>query len=44
MDQVMVSIGWDSAYNGDLAVLLGSDGGASITIEEVAAWAGTISP
>lgn len=42
MDQVMVSIGWDSAWNGDPAVLLGSDGGATITIEELAAWAGTI--
>jgi alanine racemase len=38
MDQVMVSIGWDSAFNGDEAVLLG-DG---ITIEEMAGWAGTI--
>ncbi len=39
MDQVMVSIGADgSAYNGDEAVLLG-DG---ITVEELAAWAGTI--
>jgi alanine racemase len=42
MDQVMVSIGWDSAYNGDEVVLLGPDGGAAITIEEMAAWAGTI--
>jgi alanine racemase len=42
MDQVMVSIGWDSAYNGDEVVLLGSAGGAAITIEELAAWAGTI--
>jgi alanine racemase len=42
MDQVMVSIGWDSAYNGDQVVLLGPDGDAAITIEEMAAWAGTI--
>jgi alanine racemase len=42
MDQVMVSIGWDSAYNGDEVVLLGSAGGAAISIEEMAAWAGTI--
>jgi alanine racemase len=42
MDQVMVSIGWDSAYNGDEVVLLGSAGDATITIEEMAAWAGTI--
>jgi alanine racemase len=38
MDQIMVSIARDSAYNGDEAVLLG-DG---ITIEEMADWAGTI--
>jgi alanine racemase len=44
MDQVMVCIGWDSAYNGDQAVLLGSsdDGQARIGIEEMASWAGTI--
>jgi alanine racemase len=44
MDQVMVSIGWDSAYNGDQAILLGSsdDGGASISVEQMAEWAGTI--
>jgi alanine racemase len=42
MDQVMVSIGGDSAYNGDPVVLLGRDGAATITIEELAAWAGTI--
>jgi len=38
----MVSIGWDSAYNGDEAVLLGGSGEAAITIEELAAWSGTI--
>lgn len=42
MDQVMVDIGWDSAWNGDQAVLLGGEGDAAITIEEMAAWAGTI--
>jgi alanine racemase len=42
MDQVMVSIGEDSAHNGDEAVLLGTSAGATITIEEMAAWAGTI--
>jgi alanine racemase len=44
MDQVMVSIGWDSAYNGDQAVLLGGsdDGQTNISVEEMAAWAGTI--
>jgi alanine racemase len=42
MDQIMVSIGWDSAYNGDEVVLLGGKGEATISIEEMAAWAGTI--
>ncbi|HEV8441317.1 MAG TPA: alanine racemase [Methylomirabilota bacterium] len=42
MDQIMVSIGWDSAYNGDEVVLLGGRGPAAISIEEMAAWAGTI--
>src|SRR5262249_40167078 len=42
MDQMMVSIGWDSAHNGDEAILLGGDGDTAITIEELASWAGTI--
>jgi alanine racemase len=42
MDQVMVAIGWDSAYNGDEAVLLGAQGDDAIRIEELAGWAGTI--
>jgi alanine racemase len=42
MDQMMVSIGMDSAYNGDEAVLLGRSGEASISIEDLASWAGTI--
>jgi alanine racemase len=42
MDQIMVSIGWESAFNGDEAVLLGRQGDAVITLEELAAWAGTI--
>jgi alanine racemase len=42
MDQVMVAIGWDSAWNGDQAILLGGEGDGAITIEEMAAWAGTI--
>ncbi len=43
MDQLMVDIGWDSAYNGDEVVLIGSDGDQSIRVEDLAAWAGTIS-
>jgi len=42
MDQIMVSLGWDSAYNGDEVVLLGGKGEASISVEEMAVWAGTI--
>jgi alanine racemase len=42
MDQVMVNIGWDSAYNEDEVVLLGERDGASVTVEELADWAGTI--
>ncbi|HXH82505.1 MAG TPA: alanine racemase [Candidatus Tectomicrobia bacterium] len=42
MDQVMVNIEWDTAYNGDPVVLLGRDGDAEITCEDLAAWAGTV--
>jgi alanine racemase len=42
MDQVMVNLGWDSAFNGDEVELLGGDGEAAVRIEEMAAWAGTI--
>jgi alanine racemase len=37
-----VSVGWESAFNGDEAVLLGRQNEGSITIEDLAAWAGTI--
>jgi alanine racemase len=42
MDQIMVSVGSDSAYNGDEVLLLGGQGEAAISIEEMAVWAGTI--
>ncbi len=42
MDQLMVDIGWDSAYNDDEVVLIGEQDGARITVEEIAAWAGTV--
>ena len=42
MDQMMVNIGWDSAYNGDEVVLLGESGGEAISCEQLAEWAGTI--
>ena len=42
MDQLMVNIEWDSAYNGDEVILLGETGGERITVEDLAEWAGTI--
>jgi alanine racemase len=42
MDQVMVNIENDSAYNGDEVVLIGTDGRETISCEDVAEWAGTI--
>jgi alanine racemase len=42
MDQLMVNIEWDSAYNGDEAILLGEAGGELISVEDLAEWAGTI--
>ena len=42
MDQIMVNLEWDSAYNGDEVVLIGADGDALVTCEDVAEWAGTI--
>jgi alanine racemase len=42
MDQIMVDIGWSSAFNGDEVVLLGEAGDQAIRIEELARWANTI--
>lgn len=42
MDQLMVNIEWDSAYNDDEVILVGESEDVSITFEELAAWAGTI--
>jgi alanine racemase len=42
MDQIMVNIEWESAYNGDEVVLIGEGNGESITCEDLAGWAGTI--
>lgn len=43
MDQLMVNIEWETAYNNDEVILLGeSENGATITCEELAEWAGTI--
>ena len=42
MDQIVVNIEWDSAYNDDEVVLIGASGNESITCEDLAEWAGTI--
>ena len=41
MDQIVVNIENESAYNGDEVILLGSDGSKSISCEDLAEWAGT---
>ena len=42
MDQIVVNIENDSAYNGDEVILLGSDGVNEITCAEMAGWGETI--
>jgi len=42
MDQIVVNIEWESAYNDDEVVLIGEMGDERITAEDLAAWAGTI--
>lgn len=42
MDQIVVNIEWDSAYNDDEVILIGEAGTESITCEDLAEWAGTI--
>ncbi|MFH1197443.1 MAG: alanine racemase [bacterium] len=42
MDQIVVNIEKDSAFNGDEAILIGKNGSQSISVEELAEWAGTI--
>ncbi|MEZ4515870.1 MAG: alanine racemase C-terminal domain-containing protein [Chloroflexota bacterium] len=43
MDQCMVNIEWESAYNNDEVILIGKDAnGAGVTVEELAGWAGTV--
>ena len=41
MDQSMINVMDQSAYNGDEVVLLGTQGRCSVTIEKLAHWAGT---
>lgn len=44
MDQLMVNIGWETAYNNDEVILLGEnpESGVEIKCEDIARWAGTI--
>lgn len=42
MDQFMVNIEQDSAFNADEVILVGESGKQRISVEELAAWAGTI--
>lgn len=42
MDQIVINIEWDSAYNDDEVILIGESGAGSITCEDLADWAGTI--
>jgi len=42
MDQMMVNIEADSAFNGDEVTLMGEAGNLAITAQELADWAGTI--
>jgi len=42
MDQFMVNIEWETAYNGDEVVLIGSRGNETILVEDLAEWAHTI--
>jgi len=42
MDQIMINIESDSAFNGDEVILLGEAGGETITAQDMADWAGTI--
>jgi alanine racemase len=42
MDQMMVNIEGDSAFNGDEVILIGEAGANAITAQDLADWAGTI--
>lgn len=41
MDQFLVDIGWDSAFNGDEVMLLGAQGEEVLSLHELAHWAQT---
>ena len=42
MDQIMVNIEADSAFNGDEVMLIGESGNLAITVQDLADWSGTI--
>ncbi len=42
MDQIVINIEWDSAYNDDEVILIGESDAESITCADLADWAGTI--
>ena len=42
MDQIVVNIEWDTAYNDDEVILIGEMGAEQINAEMLATWAGTI--
>jgi alanine racemase len=42
MDQIMLNLEWDSAFNGDEVTLIGADQDEQITVQDLADWAGTI--
>jgi alanine racemase len=42
MDQIMVNIESDSAFNGDEVTLIGESNGEEISAQDLAEWAGTI--
>ncbi len=43
MDQILVNIEQDSAFNGDEVILIGQgENGERVTVEDLASWAGTI--
>jgi alanine racemase len=42
MDQMMVNIEGDSAYNGDEVILIGEQDGQAVSAQDLADWAGTI--
>lgn len=42
MDQIVVNIEWNTAYNDDEVILIGEMEDAQIDVEQLASWAGTI--